>query len=250
MSKEDRALAQGALERRDYAEAIRVSNLQLDLHGPCAAAYLLRAAALFAQGSNTQRLIADCTRAGEADPLIGSVVRTVVGALLIDPRLKASDASLALTKAAFAQCVATYSNTLHSDQIAAVPRRSDTAPAPAPAAAEPTQPEATMKVVALGSYDATDDSQISFKEGDIITVLNQDPSGWWEGSLGDSVGWFPSNFGTCYYPCACAALHAWPPLLVGACLGAGLGTCVPGCMPRVAAKLWCELVSDGTPPSR
>ncbi len=32
------------------------------------------------------------------------------------------------------------------------------------------------------------------REGDIITVLMEDKSGWWKGSLGGKVGLFPSNF--------------------------------------------------------
>lgn len=30
--------------------------------------------------------------------------------------------------------------------------------------------------------------------GDVITVANAEEGGWWEGTLGDRTGWFPSNY--------------------------------------------------------
>jgi hypothetical protein len=36
--------------------------------------------------------------------------------------------------------------------------------------------------------------ELAFKEGDIITVLTQDISGWWKGELHGAVGWFPASF--------------------------------------------------------
>jgi len=48
---------------------------------------------------------------------------------------------------------------------------------------------------ALYDYDGADPSDLVFKAGDSILVLDQsDPSGWWKGQLGDAVGYFPSNF--------------------------------------------------------
>ncbi|KAG6832006.1 hypothetical protein H0H92_006042 [Tricholoma furcatifolium] len=47
---------------------------------------------------------------------------------------------------------------------------------------------------ALYDYDAQDVSALSFQRGDIIEVLTQQPSGWWDGLLGDERGWFPSNY--------------------------------------------------------
>lgn len=49
-------------------------------------------------------------------------------------------------------------------------------------------------VKALYSYTAPDDSSLSFQQGDVIEVLTQLESGWWDGLLGDRRGWFPSNF--------------------------------------------------------
>ena len=35
---------------------------------------------------------------------------------------------------------------------------------------------------------------LSFRAGQMIHVLNRDPSGWWDGELKGRRGWFPSNY--------------------------------------------------------
>ncbi|GLB38510.1 putative guanine nucleotide exchange factor for Ras-like small GTPases [Lyophyllum shimeji] len=52
----------------------------------------------------------------------------------------------------------------------------------------------TLFCRALYDYEAQDPSALSFRRGDIIEVLTQQPSGWWDGLLGDERGWFPSNY--------------------------------------------------------
>ena len=47
---------------------------------------------------------------------------------------------------------------------------------------------------ALYDYEAQDASALSFRRDDIIEVLTQQPSGWWDGLLGIERGWFPSNY--------------------------------------------------------
>ena len=47
---------------------------------------------------------------------------------------------------------------------------------------------------ALYDYEAQDPSALSFRRDDIIEVLTQQPSGWWDGLLGRERGWFPSNY--------------------------------------------------------
>jgi son of sevenless len=47
---------------------------------------------------------------------------------------------------------------------------------------------------ALYDYEAQDPSALSFRRDDIIEVLTQQPSGWWDGLLGKERGWFPSNY--------------------------------------------------------
>jgi hypothetical protein len=42
------------------------------------------------------------------------------------------------------------------------------------------------RVRALGDYEATDDSELSFAEGSVISVLEKDASGWWWGRLDGS----------------------------------------------------------------
>ncbi|CAK5270285.1 unnamed protein product [Mycena citricolor] len=54
----------------------------------------------------------------------------------------------------------------------------------------------TLFCRALYDYDAQDASALSFRQNDIIEVLTQQPSGWWDGLLGDERGWFPSNYVT------------------------------------------------------
>lgn len=44
----------------------------------------------------------------------------------------------------------------------------------------------------LHNYTATQPSELSFKQGDVIKVLEKDPSGWWVGELNGKMGFFPS----------------------------------------------------------
>jgi hypothetical protein len=43
-------------------------------------------------------------------------------------------------------------------------------------------------------YKSCDTSSLSFAKDDVIEVLTQLPSGWWDGLLGLRRGWFPSNY--------------------------------------------------------
>ena len=43
-------------------------------------------------------------------------------------------------------------------------------------------------------YTSDDHTSLSFEQGDIIQVLNQLETGWWDGVIGDVRGWFPSNY--------------------------------------------------------
>lgn len=56
-----------------------------------------------------------------------------------------------------------------------------------------------MYVKALYDYDADDRTSLSFRQGDIIQVLTQLESGWWDGIVHGARGWFPSNY--------CAHIH-------------------------------------------
>ena len=53
---------------------------------------------------------------------------------------------------------------------------------------------AQMYVQALYNYDADDQTSLSFRQGDIIQVITQLESGWWDGVINGVRGWFPSNY--------------------------------------------------------
>lgn len=57
-----------------------------------------------------------------------------------------------------------------------------------------TTPQAMMYVRALYDYEADDRTSLSFHEGDIIQVITQLESGWWDGVINGVRGWFPSNY--------------------------------------------------------
>jgi hypothetical protein len=59
----------------------------------------------------------------------------------------------------------------------------------------PTTPKGDKKVRALYEYTATNGEELSFAEGETITVHEQNEDGWWVGSLSNGKrGFFPSNF--------------------------------------------------------
>lgn len=51
-----------------------------------------------------------------------------------------------------------------------------------------------MYVRALYDYDADDRTSLSFRRGDVIQVITQLESGWWDGVINGVRGWFPSNY--------------------------------------------------------
>ncbi|OAA64259.1 cell division control protein [Niveomyces insectorum RCEF 264] len=57
-----------------------------------------------------------------------------------------------------------------------------------------TAPPGAMYVRALYDYDADDRTSLSFHEGDVIQVITQLESGWWDGVINGVRGWFPSNY--------------------------------------------------------
>lgn len=60
------------------------------------------------------------------------------------------------------------------------------------AAPQPIAPKKLMQC--LHDYDATDPLELSFREGDVIVVIQENSTGWWKGELDGVVGLFPSNF--------------------------------------------------------
>ncbi|KAK5081926.1 cell division cycle-related protein [Exophiala xenobiotica] len=51
-----------------------------------------------------------------------------------------------------------------------------------------------LYVRALYDYEADDTTSLSFRQGDIIQVITQLESGWWDGIIQETRGWFPSNY--------------------------------------------------------
>jgi hypothetical protein len=62
-----------------------------------------------------------------------------------------------------------------------------------------SQPESVQETplgvaVALYPYEAGDEGELSFKEGDRITIYQKGEDGWWFGELNGKRGLFPSNY--------------------------------------------------------
>jgi len=55
-------------------------------------------------------------------------------------------------------------------------------------------PQPVMYVRALYDYEADDRTSLSFHEGDVIQVITQLETGWWDGVINGVRGWFPSNY--------------------------------------------------------
>mmetsp|Transcript_9470 Transcript_9470/g.13046 ORF Transcript_9470/g.13046 Transcript_9470/m.13046 type:complete len:514 (+) Transcript_9470:59-1600(+) len=67
-------------------------------------------------------------------------------------------------------------------------------PAESSEATTPRQNQPTKKARAVFDYDATEENELSFKEGDILLITRTDDSGWWVGKLDGKVGLFPGNY--------------------------------------------------------
>ena len=76
-----------------------------------------------------------------------------------------------------------------SDSFSAAPYTTETAAPSVPAKTT----ESAETVTALYDYTATDPGELSFKEGDVITIISKSGD-WWQGSLNGTTGQFPSNY--------------------------------------------------------
>lgn len=47
---------------------------------------------------------------------------------------------------------------------------------------------------AIYDFNGENEDEISFKAGDVITVINQIDKGWWVGEIHNKQGIFPVNF--------------------------------------------------------
>lgn len=51
-----------------------------------------------------------------------------------------------------------------------------------------------LLVKARFNFQQTNEDELTFTKGDIISVSRQEEGGWWEGTLNGRTGWFPSNY--------------------------------------------------------
>ncbi|KAA8893542.1 hypothetical protein FN846DRAFT_978420 [Sphaerosporella brunnea] len=94
-----------------------------------------------------------------------------------------------------------YFNSTYSDNPV-----SPSSPKKGPPPGRPTAPKPVFKpqpaelranqAVALYTFNATEEGDLGFKKGDIITITKRTESknDWWTGQLGDKTGIFPSNY--------------------------------------------------------
>ena len=66
--------------------------------------------------------------------------------------------------------------------------------APAPPAPVSNPPKKSRFVKALYDHDAEADDELTFKEGDIVEVLETGDGGWWSGRCNGAIGDFPVDF--------------------------------------------------------
>jgi len=51
-----------------------------------------------------------------------------------------------------------------------------------------------LLVKSVFKFKGTNNDELKFKKGDIITITQKEDGGWWEGTLDGKTGWFPSNY--------------------------------------------------------
>ncbi|AGO10460.1 AaceriABR008Cp [[Ashbya] aceris (nom. inval.)] len=68
---------------------------------------------------------------------------------------------------------------------------------------QPSQPQIVRRVKAMYDLNASEPDELSFKKGDVITVIEQVYKDWWRGLLRGKIGIFPVNYvGVCPEPSA------------------------------------------------
>ncbi|KAI9341028.1 P-loop containing nucleoside triphosphate hydrolase protein [Zopfochytrium polystomum] len=85
-----------------------------------------------------------------------------------------------------------------NNSIASAAAAKKKAPPPVPPAKKLPQCRALTnidtKLLIKQDYDATEADELSFKAGDVITIVSKDDEGWWTGSFRGKKGLFPGNY--------------------------------------------------------
>eukprot|EP00002_Diphylleia_rotans_P012413 TRINITY_DN2428_c0_g1_i1.p1 TRINITY_DN2428_c0_g1~~TRINITY_DN2428_c0_g1_i1.p1 ORF type:complete len:1093 (+),score=254.33 TRINITY_DN2428_c0_g1_i1:94-3372(+) len=102
----------------------------------------------------------------------------------------------ASTVASAPKTVAATSTTASAPKTVATTSAPTAKVGPPPSLVPPKPPAAPKpkQVRALYNYEPQQSDELSIRVGDIITVLLEDESGWWEGELKGNRGVFPSNY--------------------------------------------------------
>ena len=66
-----------------------------------------------------------------------------------------------------------------------------------------------MYADAVWDRDAQDSDEISFEVGDVIEILDMTDDVWWQGSVHDTVGWFPASYVRVRDACGVHKVHVY-----------------------------------------
>nr|XP_020653907.1 unconventional myosin-Ie-like isoform X1 [Pogona vitticeps]XP_020653908.1 unconventional myosin-Ie-like isoform X2 [Pogona vitticeps] len=78
--------------------------------------------------------------------------------------------------------------------VAGLQRRLSKEARPVPGGGRPKPKPRFPQCRALYAYDAQDTDELSFNANDIIEIIKEDPSGWWQGRIRGKEGLFPGNY--------------------------------------------------------
>eukprot|EP01006_Ploeotia_vitrea_P047592 TRINITY_DN67142_c7_g14_i1.p1 TRINITY_DN67142_c7_g14~~TRINITY_DN67142_c7_g14_i1.p1 ORF type:complete len:1084 (-),score=615.57 TRINITY_DN67142_c7_g14_i1:57-3308(-) len=88
----------------------------------------------------------------------------------------------------------THSKTMTAEQVRMLAARKGPPPPIPPKPRNMPAKKIVQQYKALYAYEGADSTELSFNEGDKITLVKKDPSGWWEGRLNGRTAKFPSNY--------------------------------------------------------
>lgn len=77
---------------------------------------------------------------------------------------------------------------------------------------------ALMYADVVWDREPSDEDELSFRVGDVIEILDMTDDVWWQGSVVDSTGWFPSSF---VRVSTNSMVHGTGRLFCGSCLSRG-----------------------------